>query len=84
MVLNQEGEIIVEAFDERDRHPLHHVTMQCIQKVSEMELAENSNESLQKKRKELTSSNETENLNHQSQYVCTGYDLVITREPCVM
>lgn len=56
------NKIIASAFDERDKHPLHHCVMILIEKISKIQRES------------------TDNFN----YLCNGYDLYITREPCCM
>jgi tRNA-specific adenosine deaminase 3 len=63
------NQIIAEASDARQEHPLHHAAMKAIDAVAQKE----------GKRMKRTASQMTN-----GSYLCTGYDIYITHEPCAM
>lgn len=82
--------IIAVGHDCRRDHPLHHAVMVCIDLVARSQGGGNycfdrytaCQFSLPKAAKNQEMSNQSEGA--AEPYICTGYDLYVTREPCVM
>lgn len=85
----EEERIVAVGHDCRGDHPLHHAVMVCIDLVARSQgggcyrfdrytacqfTSLNSN----------TSQNLSDSVSGPQPYICTGYDLYVTREPCVM
>ncbi|KAI8368191.1 uncharacterized protein BYT42DRAFT_549387 [Radiomyces spectabilis] len=77
--------VLSEAPDTRtDGHPLHHAVMNCIDLISQRE-REQHGDGGRPKRKAAAMMNEGEKgENSATGYLCTGYDIFITHEPCAM
>ena len=66
------GEVIATAHDERLRNPSNHAVMGVLENVAAVQREfRDTEESKNAKEKDLP-------------YLCTGYDLYVTREPCIM
>lgn len=81
--------IIAVGHDCRGDHPLHHAVMVCIDLVAQSQGSGcYSFDSYTACRFTSPNSNEPQNTPESEEgsqpYICTGYDLYVTREPCVM
>lgn len=80
--------ILARAADDRGRHPLHHATMLCIDQISQAE--KRAMQEHTSKRPALGDDGAPRaNIDpHRAEdwphYLCTGLELYITREPCIM
>uniref|UniRef100_A0A7S2KKU2 CMP/dCMP-type deaminase domain-containing protein n=1 Tax=Bigelowiella natans TaxID=227086 RepID=A0A7S2KKU2_BIGNA len=86
--------VVAKAYDRRRRrteitsgeascgHPLHHATMNCISAVAEYDRAKWPPNEQRKRRRDDGSG--VEDALSSKPYLCTGYDMYVTHEPCVM
>ncbi|KAI7886418.1 cytidine deaminase-like protein [Lichtheimia hyalospora FSU 10163] len=76
--------IIAEAQDTRhvSSHPLHHAVMNCVDAVAKAErIAATDTSSMGRPKRKASQVVEEES---NSVYLCTGYDIYLTHEPCAM
>jgi tRNA-specific adenosine deaminase 3 len=67
-----------------DPHPLHHAVIRCIYALSNNQTRLSHLKSRHVSTQHDQGNNESCPSSLPSQYLCTGYDLYTTREPCVM
>jgi tRNA-specific adenosine deaminase 3 len=76
-----------------DQHPLHHAVMNCIEKAAARDRSERTklaskqeSVGIPQKRAadELSTGEDAESAAPTGGYLCTGLDMYITHEPCVM
>jgi tRNA(Arg) A34 adenosine deaminase TadA len=72
MVNSLTGKIKARSFTNSDKHPLPHAVISCIY-MSIMTDSESIDQHGKSKSDE-----------HNMQYLCSGYDMYVTREPCAM
>ncbi|KAF3695148.1 putative inactive tRNA-specific adenosine deaminase-like protein 3 [Channa argus] len=81
--------IVAVGHDCRRDHPLHHAVMVCIDLVAQSQgggcYTFDSHPGCQFiSPRSSTDQNEPDAMKSSQPYICTGYDLYVTREPCVM
>lgn len=74
-------QVMAQECDTRDRHPLHHAVINSINSVAqkESELAGGIGR-MKRPACQMTD----EEIHQKTGYLCTGYDIYITHEPCAM
>ncbi len=85
------NKIKAEGCDTREEHPLHHAVMNSVNIVAqkENELAGGVGR-MKRTANQMTGGdnieeqNQTEEITPKTGYLCTGYDIYITHEPCAM
>lgn len=86
----QNGNVVAVAFDKCSRNPCKHAIIGALDKVAERQkiLFQNFTETRRDEQRENVATTIGErNKNQEVQelpYLCTGYDLFVTREPCIM
>lgn len=75
IVKNDFTTIVAQGKSATDRHPLHHATQIAIEKVASLH---------QKVQQESSELDGTVLQEYKNDYLCTGYDCLLTQQPCVM
>lgn len=75
--------VIATAYDNRNIHPLQHACMLCIDLVAREQGGGCWNSKADAKLQSVEENTE-QNVEKKGSYLCTGYDLYLTREPCTM
>jgi len=78
------SEVVAHAPDARDQHPLQHSTVAAVDAVASRLAAAHGDEPSGGKRKRLTEPSEGESPASSELYLCTGLDVYLIREPCIM
>lgn len=73
------NQIMAEASDARQEHPLHHAVMKTIDAVAQKE-----NKGSGRMKRTASQMMDGGESKIKTSYLCTGYDIYITHEPCAM
>ncbi len=85
VVVNPKKETVVAvASDRRQRNPSQHAVLMAIEKVAEEQRALFADRGTAETARSSGSGQEADDVKDELPYLCTGYDVFVTREPCCM